>query len=104
MTLAYSPDGKMLAGGCAYGLLCTLLWDSQTGHLLRSYPSRKAAITSVAFSPDGKMLAWGSYDNSLTLAEVASGKVTRTLEGLPVVAFSVCFTLDSAALLWAGAR
>jgi WD40 repeat protein len=100
VTLAYSPDGKTLAGGCSHGLLCTLLWDSETGRLLHSYPSMKAGITSVAFSPDGKMLAWGSYEKSVSLAEVASGKVTHKLEGLPGIVYSVCFTLDGATLLW----
>jgi WD40 repeat protein len=39
------------------------------------------AVDSVAFSPDGKTLASGSYDGTIKLWDVATGKEQATLEG-----------------------
>jgi WD40 repeat protein len=57
-----------------------------TGHTNR--------VTSVAFSPDGRLLASGSWDETIKLWEVASGREVRTLSGHTDWVLSVAFSPD----------
>jgi WD40 repeat protein len=79
-SLAYAPDGKMLASG-SNGIV--YLWDVRTGKQLRelAVPGQKYYVTShiwsVAFAPDGKTLAVGSADGFVRLWDPHTGKLTR---------------------------
>src|SRR6266480_720385 len=54
---------------------------------------------SVAFSPDGKTLAAGSWDDTVRLWDVATGKELRQLTGHKAYVNSVRFSRDGK-LLW----
>jgi WD40 repeat protein len=74
-SVAFSPDGRLLAGAVD-DLVC--LWDLATGdqlHILNS--GRIRYVSSVAFSPDGQMLA--SADETLRLWDPASGHQLNAL-------------------------
>ena len=58
-TLRFSPDGQMVTGTCADGII--RLWDGATLELLKSNRvSRHERLTGVNFSADGKSLILGS--------------------------------------------
>jgi len=52
------------------------------------------AVTSVAFSPDGRTLASGSWDHTIKLWELATGREIRTLSGHTNWVCSVAFSPD----------
>jgi WD40 repeat protein len=64
-TVAFSPDGKIVAAGGADGHI--RLWDVQTGNLIETLEGHTDQIYSIAFSPDGKTLASTGQDQTVRL-------------------------------------
>jgi DNA-binding beta-propeller fold protein YncE len=56
-------------------------------------------VTSVAFSPDGKQVFSGSYDKTLKLWDVSTGREIRTFSGHSDIVTSVAFSPDGKQLL-----
>jgi WD40 repeat protein len=99
-TVAFSPDGRMLAAGTVGDSNyppAVPIWDTTSGRLLKliGAPNAVTAINAVAFSPDGDTLASGGAtlgtDASLILwdARPAPGfRVLRAGAAVNGVAFS----------------
>jgi WD40 repeat protein len=82
MSIAFSPDGRVLATSgiyeCSQSGLCKhdiRLWDARTGWPLRTIESKQG---SIAFSPDGSTLALGGV--GLQLWDVTTGQLQRTFQ------------------------
>ncbi len=90
-SVAFSPDGRLLAGSANRTVK---IWDIQTGtcvHTLRGYHDR---VFSVAFNSDGQLLASGSEDHLVRIWHVKTGQLWQTLEGHTHEVRSVAFSPD----------
>jgi hypothetical protein len=78
-SLAFSPDGKMLAAGC-YDAVIRLL-DTASGKEIRHMEGHGNVAYSLAFSADGRTLASGSFDKTVRLWEAFSGLQIAAYQG-----------------------
>jgi len=130
-TIAFSPDGKMVATADRAGTIC--LWDTATHKLLRkadapvfysqAFSQAKQAseyewggVRALAFAPDGKLLAAGGMgpadqgsagtDGPMRLEafDPATGKSTAAFvpQGTKGMIMSLLFTSDGQWLIGAG--
>ncbi|HEY7330694.1 MAG TPA: sigma-70 family RNA polymerase sigma factor [Gemmataceae bacterium] len=90
-SLAFSPDGKWLAGGGAGAIH---VWDTATRMLLRTLPAPKTANYTVAFSADSRRLAAGGRNYSVRVWDLDSGKETLQLKGHQGILWSFAFSPD----------
>lgn len=79
-SLAFSPDGRILASGGADGNIN--LWDIGTGKKMRTLTGHSGPVWSVDFSQEGSILASGSGDRSVKIwntDKVQSRRLTASL-------------------------
>lgn len=91
-SVAFSPDGTLLATGDAEGGL--RLWEVATGKLLSSYEGHVGWVWSIAFNADGQILASCSSDKTIRLWDVNTGKCLKTLEEHTSSIWSIAFSAD----------
>src|SRR5262249_37064296 len=61
-SLAFSPDGQLLAAGYDNGKVA--LWDWRRGRELHTIHGHTNRVSTLAFTPDGKYLVTGSHDGT----------------------------------------
>jgi WD40 repeat protein len=92
MSLAFSPDGRMIVTGSMDRTV--RLWDPHTGTLLRTLAGHTDWVYSVAFSPDGETIVSGSSDNTVRLWDAQTGRSLLTISGLWAGVTAVAFSPD----------
>ena len=91
-SIAYSPDGAYIASASVDKTI--MIWEIETGRLLRTLVGHTDDVNSVCYSPDGKYLASSSADKTIKLWEVKTGECVKTLVGHTSFVESVCYSPD----------
>ncbi len=107
LSVAFSPDGKLLATGTQAGVV--RIWQAKTGQELQKWPAHQENATTVRFSPDGRYLATGSWDKTVKVwdvEKVLQGEVNEPLlrQEHTMRVWSVTFSPDGQRLASAGGR
>jgi tricorn protease-like protein len=100
-SLAYSPDGRLLAGTGEDDTQIDL-WDTQTHHRLARLTGHTGFVYSVALSRDGRLLASASSDRTVRVWDVAAARCVAVLTGHTDEVFSAVFHPDGTRLASAG--
>ena len=103
--VAFSPDGKTLAGLEGRGRI--QLWDRHTGESRLTtgvttqgrHADLASGVSALAFSPDGRSLAGPGPDESLMLYAVDTGLPTLSFEGSPGAVQELAFSPDGRTLV-----
>ena len=103
--VVYSPDGSKLATVMAneeydqfgHPAGYVQIWSGANGEQIRQLDLNDAV--SLAFSPDDQILATGSFDGTLRLWEVASGRLLVETRGHSASIQRLIFTPDGARLI-----
>jgi WD40 repeat protein len=93
--LAFSPDGKKLAGSINPKVT---VWDVESGKELATLEETAPGVSPLAFSADGQSIA-GGLGNSVRIWDAATGKVRKTLEGHAAGITGVGFSADGKTLV-----
>ena len=78
-SIAWSPDGQMLASGSVDKAI--RIWDPITNALIHELTVHTGIINSVSWSPAGNILASGYHDNTIRIWDVKTGKQSNIIEG-----------------------
>jgi WD40 repeat protein len=91
-SMAFSSDGKTLISASEDKTM--RLWDTATGHEVRTFKGHAERVRAVAFSPDDKSIASGSDDRTVKLWDTNTGQERLTLTGHNDRVWSVAFSPD----------
>ncbi len=79
LTVAFSPDGRLIATGDANNQV--RLWRVKDDHLLLTCGGHPDWVRSVIFTPDSQTLISGSDDQTIRFWDVRTGACLKTLSG-----------------------
>jgi WD40 repeat protein len=95
--IAYSPDGKFLAGAGMSEMPANnavIVWDANSGRQVRTMRGHKGYLYQVAYRPDGKVLASAGADRSVRLWDASTGKELLRLTGHEERVYRMAFSPD----------
>jgi WD40 repeat protein len=79
--VAFSPDGRRALSGGHHPDQRICLWNLETGTLLKTLEGHAGHVHGVAFLPDGERAVSCSFDGTIRLWDLDSGKQIEEIKG-----------------------
>ena len=104
--VAISPDGRFILAGGIYQVqpspfspkpdvdASLILWDAQTGEIVRRFEGHTDNVWDVEFSSDGQKAISASGDGTVILWDVSNGEILKRFEGHSEGIFTAAFSPD----------
>ncbi|MEU1387982.1 MULTISPECIES: serine/threonine-protein kinase [unclassified Nonomuraea] len=99
-TVAFSPDGRTVAGGNIHG--DGWLWAADSHEVIADFSAENSGNGAMAFTPDGSALVTAGMKVPLSFRGPSTGKVTHSLFSPVGGAHTMAFSADGAQLVVAG--
>jgi eukaryotic-like serine/threonine-protein kinase len=112
MGVAFSPDGRVLASVSGSSLTVPqtaskpgelLLWNIETGKLIRKVTGHAGPLTGVSYHPNGNLIATSSWDRTIRLWDAPTGDLRSSLMGHHDWVLHVAFSPDGGRIASGGA-
>ena len=89
ISMAFSPDGKLLASGSSDNTI--KLWDTHSEASLKTIKRHNDTVGTLAFSSDNKQLASGSMNSFMNIWKIHSEASQQTLKRHRLLVSTVAF-------------
>ncbi|GAA1652996.1 hypothetical protein GCM10009733_057780 [Nonomuraea maheshkhaliensis] len=99
-TVAFSPDGRTIAGGNIHG--DGWLWATDSHEVIADFSSEDSGSGAMAFTPDGSALVTTAMKVPLHFRNPSTGRVTHSLSSPVGGAHTMVFSADGTRLVVAG--
>lgn len=99
LSLAFSPDGKIVAVGRGFHDSIITLWDVESGQEVGQLAGHRTSILALVFSADGKTLVSASGDQTLRIWDVETRREKKTLRGHQLEVWSLALMSDNRTLV-----
>jgi len=83
-TIAFSPDGRLLASGGASTNIS--LWDVSSGKVVSSFTGSAPVVYVIQFSSNGNEVLSGNWGTSIDLWNASTGSLVKHVPGNPQLA------------------
>ena len=93
-SMAFSPDGELLALGGSYRDGTVTLYNALNGQIVHVFGGHTDRIACLAFSPDGRRLASASADRTIRIWDTRTGQELLALHGHKDLVGRVVFDSD----------
>jgi WD40 repeat protein len=100
-SLAYSPDGNLVAAACGPWLW---VWEAPGGQVRWRHRIDRRHFQGVAFAPDGRLLVAGHNDGTVRFYETAGWRECAALDGQIGQVLDVAFAPDGMRAAAAGRK